>query len=104
MKLNETKSQDFIYSNLHLKFISQTSLFADIENFIDKCFVSKNSMIATAICVIIGNALKKTILVNAFAILKIITIGLVGAVNLYFIYRFDYNNFVRDLNIIKEYK
>ena len=88
----------------NLKFISQTSLFADIENFIDKCFVSKNSMIATAICVIIGNALKKTILVNAFAVLKIITIGLVGAVNLYFIYRFDYNNFVRDLNIIKEYK
>ena len=90
--------------NSNLKFISKTSLFADIEHFIDKCFVSKNSMIATAICVIIGNFLKKTILKNVFVILKIITIGLVGLVNVYYIYRFDYKNFMRDLNIIKEYK
>ena len=82
-------------------FISQTSLFADIGHFIEKCFVSKKSIVATAICVIIGNLLKKTILINAIVILKIIIICLIGLVNVFFIYLFDYKNFMRDLNIIK---
>ena len=90
--------------NLNIKIPFETSIFEDIGHFIEKCFVTKKSMIATAISVGIGHGLKKTILLNSHVLLQILSIIVVGLINVYFIYLFDFKNFMRDLNIIKSYQ
>ena len=87
------------YFNILIKDL----LFSDIDNFLKKCFITKNSMIATAISIVIGYIIKKMFLINSIIIIKILCIGFVAFVNVSFLYIFDYKIFMNDLNIIKLY-
>ena len=87
------------YFNIFIK----DSLYFDIDNFLKKCFITKNSMIITAISNVIGHILKKIFLRNSEIIIKILCIGVVAFINVCFIYIFDYKIFMNDLNVIKLY-
>ena len=88
----------------YLNILIENSLFSDINNFLKKCFITKNSMIATAISIVIGNIIKKIFLINtSIIIIKILCISFVAFVNVSFLYIFDYKIFMNDLNIIKLY-
>jgi hypothetical protein len=81
----------------------ETTIYNEIMNFIEKCFISSNSIIATLISIIIGFFWKNFILQNAGALVKLISICVIGMVNVYFLYKFEYKRFISDLNIIKNY-
>ena len=81
----------------------ETTIYNEIMNFIEKCFISSNSIIATLISIIIGFFGKNFILQNAGALIKLISICVIGMVNVYFLYKFEYKRFISDLNIIKNY-
>ena len=81
----------------------ETTLFNDIAIFIRKCFISGNSIIATLISIVVGFFFKNFILENSGAIIKLIAICVIGLVNVYFLFRFEYQRFLIDLNFIKTY-
>ena len=92
---NEKKNYNSLVSN---------SLYFDIDQFIKKCFISKNSMFITCICLVVGHILKKSILVNYGVVIKILVTCVVGLVNVWFLYILEFANFIKDLNIIKSYE
>jgi hypothetical protein len=92
---NEKKNYNSLVSN---------SLYFDIDQFIKKCFISKNSMFITCICLVVGHILKKSILVNYGVVIKILVTCVVGLVNVWFLYILEFTNFIKDLNIIKSYE
>ncbi len=95
----------FCGKNTKLNFIfDEQSLLYDIEHFIDKCFISKNSIISTAILISIGHYLKKSLLLDYTVLIKMIAVGFIGFINVSLIYIFDYKNFMDDLNFIKLYQ
>ena len=92
---NEKKNYNSLKSN---------SLYFDIDQFIKKCFISKNSMLITGICLVCGHFLKKSILVNSGVVIKILGTCVVGLINVWFLYILEFTNFIKDLNIIKSYQ
>jgi hypothetical protein len=95
----------FCGKNTKLAFIfEEKSLFNDIEHFINKCFISKNSILFSAILISIGHFVKKTLLVDYTILIKMSVIGFIGFINVCLIYIFDYKKFMDDLNLIKLYQ
>ena len=95
----------FCGKNTKLAFIfEEKSLFNDIEHFINKCFISKNSILFSAILISIGHFVKKTLLVDYTILIKMSVIGFIGFINVCLIYIFDYKKFMDDLNFIKLYQ
>jgi hypothetical protein len=95
----------FCGKNTKLAFIfEEKSLFNDIEHFINKCFISKNSILFSAILISIGHFVKKTLLVDYTVLIKMSVIGFIGFINVCLIYIFDYKKFMDDLNFIKLYQ
>ena len=89
--------------NIERNNIKETTLIKEISNFIKKCFISANSIIATFISIIVGYFFKNFILQNFGDLLKLISICTFGLINVYFLYKFEYQRFIKDLNIIKSY-
>ena len=83
--------------------IKESSIYSEISNFISKCFISANSIIATLISIIIGYFTKNVIFGNSSSLVKLIMISIIGGINVFFLYKFEYQRFVNDLNIIKSY-
>ena len=81
----------------------ESTLLKEISNFITKCFISANSIIATFISIVVGYFTKNFILLNFGDLTKLISISFIGLVNVYFLYQFEYQRFFQDLNIIKSY-
>ena len=81
----------------------ESSFHFEINNFIRKCFISRNSMVATFISVSIGNFIKNNILKNSLIGIKIFFICFVGLINITLVYIFENKDFVIDLNLIKSY-
>jgi hypothetical protein len=79
----------------------EQSLFNDIDHFINKCFISKNSIFFSVILISIGHFVKKIFLVNYTVLIKMLAIGFIGLINACLIYIFDYKIFKDDLNFIK---
>ena len=83
---------------------SKLIIFKEIQHFIDKCFISKNSIFVTSVSIFAGYIIKKFILENSPVLIKIIAICVVGLVNVFFLYKFEYQKFMDDLDIIKSYQ
>ena len=111
---NELSAVFLINCNLYIVFCGKIikknfnmlddSIYSDIQNFIKKCFLSKNAIIITAISIIIGHIIKKIFLISSPILIKIIGVSFIGFINVCFIYLFDYKNFMEDLNFIKLYE
>ena len=89
----------FNNSNIFLK----GSIITDIDNFIKKCFINKNSMIITGFMILFGHIIKKAILKESAVLIKFLGISIVGLFNIYTIYFLEYKTFMQDLNFIKLY-
>ena len=83
---------------------SSLIIFKEIQHFINKCFISRNSIFVTSVSIFAGYVIKKFILVNSPVLVKIISICAVGLINVFSLYKFEYNKFIDDLNIIKSYQ
>ena len=89
--------------NNKIKNYEKFSIVYDIEYFIRKCFISKKSIIITVIFVTLGEIFKKTfVLYDSLYI--IFVVSFLGLINGLFIYRFEYNDFIKELNDIKSYQ
>ena len=86
-------------SNIFLK----ESIIIDIDNFINKCFINKNSMIITSFMILFSHIIKKLILKESVILIKISGVSLVGFFNICIIYFLEKKNFLKDLNFIKLY-
>lgn len=109
---NHLSSIFLINCNLYIVFcgkkmknhkLTKDSFYYDIDNFIKKCFITKSSMIITAISIILGHYIKKSLLINSVVIIKVLGVGFVGLINISLLYFFEYKNFMEDLNFIKSY-
>ena len=109
---NHLSSIFLINCNLYIVFcgkkmknhkLTKDSFYYDIDNFIKKCFITKSSMIITAISIILGYYIKKSLLINSVVIIKVLGVGFVGLINISLLYFFEYKNFMEDLNFIKSY-
>ena len=109
---NQLSSIFLINCNLYIVFYGKTMkndlltkdcLFYDIDNFIKKSFVTKISMFITAISILVGHFVKKSLLKNSEVIIKILGVGFIGLINASLIYLFEKKNFIEDLNFIKLY-
>ena len=89
---------------LKYKNAGDSSIYEDISYFINKCFLSKYSLIATLISIFIAKIIKNLIISHVSNIILILMVSLIGLINVFFIYKFDYNNLMKDLNIIKSYQ
>ena len=109
---NQLSSIFLINCNLYIVFcgkkmknfiLTKDSLFYDIDNFIKKSFMTKISMFITAISILVGHFVKKSLLINSAVIIKILGVGFIGLINASLIYLFENKNFIEDLNFIKLY-
>ena len=109
---NHLSSIFLINCNLYIVFcgkkmknhkLTKDSFYYDIDNFIKKCFITKSSMIITAISIVLGHYIKKSLLINSVVIIKVLGVGFVGLINISLLYFFEYKNFMEDLNFIKSY-
>ena len=109
---NHLSSIFLINCNLYIVFcgkkmknhkLTKDSFYCDIDDFIKKCFITKSSMIITAISIILGHYIKKSLLINSVVIIKVLGVGFVGLINISLLYFFEYKNFMEDLNFIKSY-
>ena len=91
-------------TNDNLTLNEKDSILFDITNFIKKCFMTKRSILATSICILFGNIIKKTLLKNSIDIIKILVVGIIELINIIFVYFFEKKNFVEALNEIKSYQ
>ena len=89
--------------NIETNVFEESTIIKEVSNFISKCFISSNSIIATFISVAIGYFFKNLVLENYGGLVKLIAICVIGLVNVYFLYKFEYKRFHNDLNIIKTY-
>ena len=82
---------------------NESPIYEDILIFVTKCFLSIKSLGITLASIIIGGIIKKTIAQYVSASILILSVSLVGLINIIFIYKFEYNNFEKELNLIKTY-
>ncbi len=110
---NELSAVFLINFNLYIVFcgknhklnylLEDKPISSDVDNFIKKCFISKNSIVFTVISITFGHIVKKNLLVNSAVLLKILAVGFIGFINICLIYIYDYKIFMEDLNFIKSY-
>ena len=81
----------------------ETSIYKEVSDFFSKCFISSNSIISTIISIVIGFFFKNFVFYYNGALVKLIAICIIGLANVYFLYKFEYERFNKDLNIIKSY-
>jgi len=84
--------------------LPQSSLFSEVNHFIKKCFITKSSIVITTLSLVAGHAAKKVFLVEYPVSIKILSVIVIGAVNVILLYLFERRRFTEDLNIIKSYK
>ena len=82
---------------------NESPIYEDILIFVTKCFLSIKSLGITLASIIIGGIIKITIAQYVSASILILSVSLVGLINIIFIYKFEYNNFEKELNLIKTY-
>ena len=87
--------------NVNTKIAKNSTIYENVNNFINKCLLSKNSLSITFLSILIGGIIKKLIAPYVSVLILILTIGCVGSINFYFIYKFDYEIFIKDLDEIK---
>ena len=88
---NQLSAVFLINFNLYIIFCGKTkklafvfeeqSLFNDIDHFINKCFISKNSIFFSAILISIGNFVKKILLINNTVLIKMLAISFIVLIN-----------------------
>ena len=91
-------------NNLLINVVKKSTLFSEIDHFIKKCFITKSSIVITVISLVAGHAAKKVFLVEYPVSIKILSVIVIGAINVSLLYLFERKSFVRDLNIIKSYQ
>jgi hypothetical protein len=112
---NVISSLFLINSNLYIIFCGRnnhqinnfkknSSLFSDIKNYLEKCFITNNSFITTTIFIVIGYFFKNYILLEKSAFIKILTVILIGLINICFFYFFEHRKICIHFNSIKIYK
>ena len=90
--------------NLIIDFVGKSNLFSEINHFIKKCFITKSSIVVTTISLIAGHAAKKVFLVDYNVHIKILSVIVIGAVNVTLLYLFERKSFMRDVDIIRSYQ
>ena len=89
--------------NIETNVFEETSIYKEVSDFISKCFISSNSIIATIVSIVIGFFFKNFVFYYNGALVKLIAICIIGLANVYFLYKFENKRFNNDLNIIKTY-
>ena len=87
--------------NSSIKNVKNSSLYNNMKIYINKCLLTKNSLSATFFSIMVGGIIKKMIVPYVPVIFVILSVGFVGLINFYFIYKFDYYSFIKDLEEIK---
>ena len=87
--------------NSSIKNVKNSSLYDNMKIYINKCLLTKNSLSATFFSIMVGGIIKKMIVPYVPVIFVILSVGFVGLINFYFIYKFDYYSFIKDLEEIK---
>jgi hypothetical protein len=90
--------------NDNLSINEKDSILFDITNSFKKCFMTKRSMLTTFISIIIGNVIKKALLVNSKDGIKILSVMFIGLINITLVYFFEKKSFFEALNEIKSYQ
>jgi len=90
--------------NIIVNIVPKSNIFSEINHFIKKCFITKSSIVITTLSLIAGHAAKKVFLVDYTVSIKILSVIVIGAVNVILLYLFERRSFVKDLNIIKSYQ
>lgn len=90
--------------NIIVNIVPKSNIFSEINHFIKKCFITKSSIVITTLSLIAGHATKKVFLVDYTVSIKILSVIVIGAVNVILLYLFERRSFVKDLNIIKSYQ
>jgi len=90
--------------NVLVNVLEKSSLFSEVNHFIKKCFITKKSIVITTLSLVAGHAAKKVFLVEYPVSIKILSVIVIGAVNVILLYLFERRRFTEDLNIIKSYK
>ena len=90
--------------NLIIDFVGKSNLFSEINHFIKKCFITKSSIVVTTISLIAGHAAKKVFLVDYNVHVKILSVIVIGAINVTLLYLFERKSFMRDVDIIRSYQ
>ena len=90
--------------NIMVNIVPKSNIFSEINHFIKKCFITKSSIVITTLSLIAGHAAKKVFLVDYTVSIKILSVIVIGAVNVILLYLFERRSFVKDLNIIKSYQ
>ena len=90
--------------NIIVNIVPKSNIFSEINHFIKKCFITKSSIVITTLSLIAGHAAKKVFLVDYTVSIKILSVIVIGAVNVILLYLFGRRSFVKDLNIIKSYQ
>ena len=76
------------------------NLYFDIKNFQKNCFLSNNSIIITAFCVIVGKGIKRYI-ESKILVFKIGIYGFIGIINVCFIAFLEFKNVKNSLKKLK---
>ena len=90
--------------NIMVNIVPKSNIFSEINHFIKKCFITKSSIVITTLSLIAGHAAKKVFLVDYTVSIKILSVIVIGAVNVILLYLFERRSFIKDLNIIKSYQ
>ena len=90
--------------NIMVNIVPKSNIFSEINHFIKKCFITKSSIVITTLSLIAGHATKKVFLVDYTVSIKILSVIVIGAVNVILLYLFERRSFAKDLNIIKSYQ
>jgi hypothetical protein len=90
--------------NIIVNIVPKSNIFSEINHFIKKCFITKSSIVITTLSLIAGHAAKKVFLVEYTVSIKILSVIVIGAVNVILLYLFERRSFAKDLNIIKSYQ
>ena len=90
--------------NIIVNIVPKSNIFSEINHFIKKCFITKSSIVITTLSLIAGHAAKKVFLVDYTVSIKILSVIVIGAVNVILLYLFERRSFTKDLNIIKSYQ
>ena len=90
--------------NIIVNIVPKSNIFSEINHFIKKCFITKSSIVITTLSLIAGHAAKKVFLADYTVSIKILSVIVIGAVNVILLYLFERRSFAKDLNIIKSYQ
>jgi len=90
--------------NLLINIMQKSSIFSEINHFINKAFITKSSIIITTLSLIAGHMAKKIFLVEYPVSIKILAVIVIGLLNVSLLYLFERKSFMRDVNILRSYQ